>query len=83
MEWYRAWPTDEAANRKAMETALTIPVQILTQSMLLDVFLTAIRDAAPAATGLDAPGAGHWLVEERPELVVDAIKAFYEMPSAR
>lgn len=82
MEWYRAWPNDEAANRKAMETALTIPVQILTQSMLLDVFLTAIRDAAPAATGLDAPGAGHWLVEERPELVVDAIKAFYKMLSA-
>lgn len=82
MEWYRAWPGDEAANRKAMETALTIPVRILTQSMLLDAFLAAIQDAAPSATGLDAPGAGHWLVEERPELVVDAIKAFYEMPSA-
>ena len=82
MEWYRAWPNDEAANRKAMETSLTIPVQILTQSMLLDVFLAAIRHAAPSATGLDAPGAGHWLVEERPELVVDAIKVFYEIPSA-
>jgi pimeloyl-ACP methyl ester carboxylesterase len=82
MEWYRAWPNDEAANRKAIETVLTIPVQILTQSMLLDVFLTAIRDAAPSATGLDAPGAGHWLVEERPQLVVDAIKAFYGIPSA-
>lgn len=83
MEWYRAWPNDEAANRKAIETVLTIPVQILTQSMLLDVFLTAIRDAAPSATGLDAPGAGHWLVEERPQLVVDAIKAFYGISAAR
>lgn len=82
MEWYRAWPNDEIANRKAMEMPLTIPVQILTQSMLLDAFLTAIRDAAPAVTGVDAPGAGHWLVEERPELVVDAIKAFYEIPAA-
>lgn len=81
MEWYRAWPNDEGANRKAMETALTIPVRILTQSMLLDVFLSAIRDAAPSATGLDAPGAGHWLVEERPELVVDAIRTFYGISS--
>lgn len=83
MEWYRAWPNDEAANRKAMKTALTIPVRILTQSVLLDAFLAAIRDAAPSATGLDAPAAGHWLVEERPELVVDAIKAFYGIPAAR
>ena len=83
MEWYRAWPNDEAANRKAMETALTIPVQVLTQSMLLDVFLAAVRDAAPSATGLDAPGAGHWLVEERPELVVDAIRTFYGIPAGQ
>jgi pimeloyl-ACP methyl ester carboxylesterase len=81
MEWYRAWPDDEAANRKAMETALTIPVQILTQSVLLDGFLAAIRDAAPSATGRDAPGAGHWLVEERPELVVEAIRTFYGIPA--
>ena len=80
MEWYRAWPKDEAANRNAMKTALTIPVRILTQSMLLDVFLAAIQDAAPSATGIDAPGAGHWLVEERPELVVDAIRTFYGIP---
>ena len=80
MEWYRAWPQDEVVNRKAMETPLTIPVQILTQSVLRDVFLTAVRDAAPSATGLDAPGAGHWLVEERPRLVVELIKAFYKIP---
>ena len=79
MEWYRAWPKDEVVNRKAMEMPLTIPVRILTQSALLEVFLTAARDAAPSATGLDAPGAGHWLVEEQPKLVVEAIRAFYEM----
>jgi pimeloyl-ACP methyl ester carboxylesterase len=80
MEWYRAWPKDEVVNRKAMETPLTIPVRILTQSALLSAFLAAAKDAAPLATGLDAPGAGHWLVEERPRLVVEAISAFYASP---
>lgn len=83
MEWYRAWPADELANRKAMETRLTIPVRIVTQSALVDVMLAAIRDAAPLATGIDAPGAGHWLVEERPGLIVEEIGKFYGRPASR
>ena len=83
MEWYRAWPADELANRKAMETKLTIPVRIVTQSALFDVLLAAIRDAAPMATGIDAPGAGHWLVEERPALLVEEIRKFFGGSPAR
>jgi pimeloyl-ACP methyl ester carboxylesterase len=82
MEWYRAWPKDETANREAMRTPLSIPVHILTQSVMLEPFLAAIQDAAPAATGISAPGAGHWLVEERPELVVTAIQSFYKFPAS-
>lgn len=60
-----------------MQTKLGIPVRIVTQSALFDVLLAAVRDAAPLATGIDAPGAGHWLVEERAALVVDEIRKFY------
>lgn len=77
MEWYRAWPADELANQREMESKLAIPVRIVTQSALFDVLLAAVRDAAPLATGIDAPGAGHWLVEERAELIVDEIRKFY------
>ena len=36
-----------------------------------------IRAAAPAATGSEVPGAGHWLLEERPDRVVAEVNAFY------
>ena len=83
MEWYRAWPADELANRKAMEDKLAIPVRIVTQSALIDVLLAAVRDAEPLATGIDAPGAGHWLVEERAGLIVEEIRKFYGGPHFR
>lgn len=76
-ELYRTWPRDEEENTRLQQTPLTIPVRLLTQDGLTDLMLPAVRDAAPAATGTDVKGAGHWLLEERPDRVVAEITAFY------
>lgn len=77
---YRTWPKDDTNNAILMQNPLTIPVRLLAQSGFAEIELAAIRDAAPAATGTDVPGAGHWLLEERPELVLSEINSFYPAP---
>jgi hypothetical protein len=76
-ELYRTWPQDEADNKRLQETPLDIPVRMLAQDGFGDLMLSSVRDAAPAATGTDVDNAGHWLVEEVPERVVDEINAFF------
>jgi pimeloyl-ACP methyl ester carboxylesterase len=75
---YRTWTTDENDNKKLEEQPLTIPVRLLTQSNLTGFLLPPLQGAAPNATGTDIPGAGHWLLEERPQPVLAQIKAFYQ-----
>ncbi|MDH6523057.1 pimeloyl-ACP methyl ester carboxylesterase [Streptomyces sp. SAI-135] len=76
-ELYRAWPQDEKDNAEMMETPLTIPVRVVSADGLGALELRAFQDAAPAATGTQLAGAGHWLTDERPEQVVSEINAFY------
>lgn len=76
-ELYRTWTQDEADNKRLQETPLDIPVRLLAQDGFLEVMLSALRDAAPGATGTEVDGAGHWLVEDDPGRVVDEINAFY------
>ncbi|WP_320783511.1 alpha/beta hydrolase [Streptomyces sp. CRN 30] len=76
--YYRAWPQDEADNRRLMAEPLTMPVHLIAQAQLLDTFLTALRDAAPHATGNPVEGVGHWLLHEAPERVLQEIKTFYD-----
>jgi pimeloyl-ACP methyl ester carboxylesterase len=56
---------------------LDIPVCMLAQDGFGDLMLSAVRDAAPAATGTDVDNAGHWLVEDDPDRVIDEINAFF------
>ncbi len=81
-ELYRTWAQDETENRRLQDAPLTIPVRLLTQDGFSGVMLPPLRDAAPEATGTDVSGAGHWLVEERPERVVSEINAFYPVTAA-
>ena len=68
---------DEADNTTLQDTPLTIPVHMITQAALADVFLPPIQDAAPHATSADVPGAGHFLLHEAPDRVLAEINAFY------
>lgn len=81
-ELYRTWAQDETENKRLQDAPLTIPVRLLTQDGFSGVMLPPLRDAAPAATGTDVSGAGHWLLEERPERVVSEIDAFYPVSAA-
>jgi pimeloyl-ACP methyl ester carboxylesterase len=74
---YRTWTLDQADNARLEATPLTIPVRLLTQSGITALLLPPVQDAAPAATGTDVPGAGHWLLDEAPQRVLAEIKAFY------
>ncbi|MEU1663030.1 alpha/beta hydrolase [Streptomyces sparsogenes] len=74
---YRTWSQDEEENKRLERVPLTVPVRLLTQDGLTDLMLPPVRDAAPGATGTDVEGAGHWLLEERPDRVVAEVDAFY------
>lgn len=76
-ELYRTWARDEAENARLQDTPLTIPVRLLAQDGFASVMLPAVRAAAPAATGADVPGAGHWMLDQHPDQVVAEINAFY------
>jgi pimeloyl-ACP methyl ester carboxylesterase len=74
---YRTWTQDQADNTRLETTPLTIPVRLLNQSGLTPQLLPPVQAAAPAATGTDVPGAGHWLLDEAPQRVLAEINAFY------
>jgi pimeloyl-ACP methyl ester carboxylesterase len=74
---YRTWTEDQAGNARLQASPLTIPVRLLTQSGLTPQLLPPVRAAAPAATGTDVPGAGHWLLEQAPQRVLAEINSFY------
>ncbi|MFF8813787.1 alpha/beta fold hydrolase [Streptomyces pactum] len=76
-ELYRTWSQDEQENKRLQQDPLTIPVRLVTQDGLSGMMLPAVRDAAPGATGTEVDGAGHWLLEERPDRVVEEINSFY------
>ncbi|MEU4837228.1 hypothetical protein AB0F99_29980, partial [Nocardia testacea] len=68
---------DEAENKTLMQTPLTIPVRMLTQDGLAEVMVPAVRAAAPAVSGTEVAGAGHWLVDQHPDRIVEEISAFF------
>ncbi|MFE1956672.1 alpha/beta fold hydrolase [Streptomyces sp. NPDC059479] len=76
-ELYRTWTQDQADNTRLQATPLTIPVRLLTQDGFAPLLLSAVQDAAPAATGTDIPGAGHWLLSEAPRQILSEVNAFY------
>lgn len=76
-ELYRTLTQDEADNTTLQDTPLTIPVHMITQAALADLFLPPIQDAAPHATSAVVPGAGHFLAHEAPDRVLAEINAFY------
>ncbi|MFD7379412.1 alpha/beta fold hydrolase [Streptomyces mirabilis] len=76
-ELYRTWTQDEAGNARLEATPLTIPVRLLTQDGFAPLLLSAVQDAAPAATGTDVKGAGHWLLDEAPQQVLTEVNNFY------
>ncbi|MDY7090303.1 MAG: alpha/beta hydrolase [Actinomycetota bacterium] len=83
MDFYRDWPQVDKDNAVLMRTPLTIPVRLLSMDLVpawTAISQQSMRDVAPTATGTAVDGAGHWLIEERPALVIAEINKFYPAP---
>jgi pimeloyl-ACP methyl ester carboxylesterase len=75
-ELYRTWEADELDNIRFQRDPLAIPVRMLLRSELYNLLFPPVQDAAPQATGRSLEGAGHWLPEEHPQLLLDEINEF-------
>jgi pimeloyl-ACP methyl ester carboxylesterase len=80
MEVYRAFEQDAAENRAALERdgKLTMPVlavggAISTTGQLME---SMMREVADNVTALLIPGVGHWIPEEQPRLLAQALHEF-------
>jgi pimeloyl-ACP methyl ester carboxylesterase len=80
MEVYRAFEQDAAENRAALERdgKLTLPVlavggAISTTGKLMEPMM---REVADDVTALLIPDVGHWIPEEQPRLLAQALHEF-------
>jgi pimeloyl-ACP methyl ester carboxylesterase len=76
-EYFRAFEQDATDFAELAQTPLTMPMLVLTGEKASGSFL--IEQAKLVATdvrGQVVPGAGHWLMEEAPEVVIPAIVDF-------
>ena len=77
LEYYRALPTDAAANRAAPGPKLTQPVLALGGGRGLGTLPTdQLRLVAEDVTGDVIDGADHWLAEQRPDELAARIQTF-------
>src|SRR6516164_6982832 len=76
-ETYRTFEQDAADNRAALaqQGKLKMPVLFLGGELSFSVPLGVemMKEVAEDVTGLRVPGAGHWIPEEQPDLLVAAI----------
>ncbi len=80
-EVFRAFERDAADFADLGRTKLTMPMLVLTGEKASGEFLiTQARLVAEDVEGVVVPGAGHWLIDEAPELVVPRLAAFFDQP---
>ena len=77
-ETYRAFPIDALNNTESFKTKLTMPVLALGGERSAAPFIVAMmREAASDVRGGAIENAGHWLTEEQPEKLTQALLAFF------
>ncbi|MEV0110887.1 alpha/beta hydrolase [Nocardia sp. NPDC050799] len=77
--WYRALEQDAEDNRKFKQEPLTIPVLALGGADRWGPKIAEmVSEFATDVTGVSIPECGHWVVEERPDVVLDALANFLE-----
>lgn len=76
-EYYRAFPADVKANREFAKTKLTMPVLgIGGEGSFGPVIGDHLRHVATNVEALNVSGSGHWVAEEQPAVVTDALLKF-------
>jgi pimeloyl-ACP methyl ester carboxylesterase len=80
-EWYRAFSIDAEDNRVFAQTPLTMPVMAIggeqaLGSIMVPMLQTVVANPSQVRGGSLA-NTGHWLMEERPEQVLDSLQSFF------
>jgi pimeloyl-ACP methyl ester carboxylesterase len=81
-EYYRAFPNDVKANREFAKRKLTMPVLGIGGSGSFGAIIgDHLRHVADNVQAINVEGAGHWVAEEQPAAVANALLKF--LPPAR
>ena len=81
-EYYRAFPNDVKANQEFAKSKLTMPVLGMGGSGSFGPIIgDHLRHVAENVKAINVEGAGHWVAEEQPVAVTDALLNF--LPPAR
>jgi len=82
-EWYRAFPQDEQDNLKDKGTPVRTPVLYMRGECErgdIDRYLSGLRSGGlHNLQGRIIPNSGHFMSEEQPEALLDALRAFLEL----
>ncbi len=80
-EYYRAFPADVIANRDFAKNKLTMPVLGIGGSGSFGPIIgDHLRHVATDVRSVNIENSGHWVAEEQPEAVVDALLVFLPPP---
>jgi pimeloyl-ACP methyl ester carboxylesterase len=78
-ELYRAFPEDEEAFKKFLETKLPMPVLALAGEYSGgETMINMAKNIAENVHGGVVPNAGHWLPDERPIYLSEKLKSFFK-----
>ena len=77
MEYFRNFEQDAAQFAALSKTPLPMPMLVLAgEKASGDVLITQARLVATNVDGVIVKGAGHWLMEEAPDVVIPRLVAF-------
>jgi pimeloyl-ACP methyl ester carboxylesterase len=77
---FRSIRKDSEDNAESVKTKLTMPVLAIGGEKSFGASQAVVmRNAATNVTELVVPGAGHWLMEEAPEVTVEAVQGFLHL----
>jgi pimeloyl-ACP methyl ester carboxylesterase len=91
VEYYRAFPQDAIQNMNYSKTKLTMPVLALGAGYIptlggnitMPTIVYGMQTLAQNATGIKVPNSGHWIPEERPDLVIKLLDNFFGSNSTK
>jgi pimeloyl-ACP methyl ester carboxylesterase len=91
LEYYRAFPQDAIQNMNYSKTKLTMPVLALGAGYIptlggnitMPTIVYGMQTLAQNATGIKVPNSGHWIPEERPDLVIKLLDNFFGSNSTK
>ena len=84
-EYYRAFPQDAIQNMNYSKTKLTMPVlamgggyiPVLGGNITMPSIIYGMQQLAQNVQGIKVPNAGHFIPEERPDIVIKALDNFF------